>query len=50
MFCGEFLLKADLTPLIVQGVLAHFLGQMALKPTRALLSSSAYSLTFGYCF
>lgn len=31
MICGEFLLKADLTPLIIQEVLAHFLGEMALK-------------------
>lgn len=27
----EVLLKADLTPLIIQEVLDHFLGEMALK-------------------
>lgn len=37
MICGEFLLKADLTPLIInkknfkKGVLAHSLGEMSLK-------------------
>lgn len=51
MIYEVFLVQVDLTPLMIQEVWAHFLGEMALKSLQDLfMLSSTYNLTFGCCF